>query len=50
MENILEFTDLNFNELIEIDGGHQGAAYDAGQYAAKALLGELAIAALIALF
>jgi hypothetical protein len=49
MENILELTDLNYNELIEIDGGHHGAAYDAGQYTAKAMLGFICIMACIAL-
>jgi Cft2 family RNA processing exonuclease len=38
MENVLELTDLNFNELVEIDGGHQAAAYEAGHYLGKLLI------------
>ena len=50
MENIVGITELNFNELMEIEGGHDGVAYEAGHYAAKALLAAgciLAIAALL---
>lgn len=43
MENIVGITELNFNELIEIEGGHDGVAYEIGHYAAKALLAAGAI-------
>ncbi|URC12614.1 MULTISPECIES: hypothetical protein [Flavobacterium] len=38
MENIIGITELNLNELIEIEGGHDGIAYQIGHYAGKALL------------
>ncbi|WP_170214111.1 hypothetical protein [Flavobacterium pectinovorum] len=46
MENIIGFTELNFNELIEIDGGHDDLAYEVGHYVGKALM----VAACIACF
>lgn len=38
MENIIGITDLNLDELMEIDGGHDGVAYEIGHYAGKALM------------
>ncbi|WP_193745211.1 hypothetical protein [Flavobacterium sp. ASV13] len=48
MENIVGITELNFNELIEIEGGHDGVAYEVGHYAAKALLAAGAVIVIIA--
>lgn len=46
MESIIGITDLNFNELVEIEGGHEGTAYEVGHYVGKALM----VAACIACF
>lgn len=38
MENIIGITELSLNDMIEIEGGHDGIAYEVGHYAGKALL------------
>lgn len=42
--------DLKFDELIEINGGHQGPAYQAGVEVGHFLTGLATVAACVAIF